>query len=473
VHSSSPLRRIEPAIVALATFLLYAVTGARDVQWGDPAKLMLFVHEGGLSFSQEGHVGLVLWSWPFSLLPIEPFALRMHLSSAATMGIAMGVGYATLLGLGLSRPASRIGIAAVVVAHTVWFTAAMFESYPLVLLLLATSAWFLLIARKCLIPGVLIGLGVVVHPICSFGLLGIVYGLWKLGRGMGGVGRFLLGVMLGTGLPVLGLVLSSPPEATMGEVNWSSAIERYASLGNPIKNLPLLLGYAIYNFPSPALLLVGLGITRVNATERNAILLFALPHYIVAAFWLTQRSYLVPLPVYFLMAYLIAVGAERVIASRRSYTVPVLVLVTVLPMTVYAISPLFSVRLGIDRLIRDAPYREEATYFLRPWKSSETSAREYLDALDGSLPRGSVIVGDWTLITTARYAHHVENWRDDVLLIHAERRTCEFVARQLNNGRRVFVLDAQPGYIPGCLTRLGEFTEVPAVESLAELVRKP
>jgi len=446
---------LEPAIVGIVVFLLYAFTGARDVLWGDPAKLMLFVYEGDITFRQEGHVGLVLYTWAFSILPIESYALRMHLSSAISMSVAIGIVHAILLGLGFSRSAARIGTAALAVAHTVWFTAAMFESYPLVLLLLSTSAWFLLVAEKNVMPGILVGLGVVVHPISLFGLLGVVYGLWKSDRGLRGVTRFLTGVGVGGLLPLLVVFILVPHQANVEEVNWASATGYYASIGYPVKNLPLLIAYLVYNFAGPALLLLGLGFAKISVTERIILLLFALPHLVVAVFWLPQRSYLIPLPVYFVMAYLIAAGAETVVRARRDLAVPLLILATILPVVIYAITPSIVVGLGLDKFVRDAPYREESTYFFQPWKVSDTSAREYLDTLARFLPLGSVVVGDWTLITTVNYAHRVERWREDLILVSAVsgwQRSCGVVGEHLDSGRRVFILDNEPGYLPDCMT---------------------
>ena len=453
-------------------FLLYAATGAHDIQWGDPAKLMLYVHSGVLSLNQEGHVGLILWSWPFSLLPIRPYALRLHFSSAMTLGAAIGLGEATLLGLGLSRPAARIGMAAVAVAHTVWFTGAMFESYPLVLLIIAGSAWLLIVLRKCVPAGGLLGLGMAVHPLAVFGLPGITYGLWKSPLGFPGVRRFLLGFVLGTLVPLLGLLWLKLPMASVEGINWASATGRYASLTNPMQNLPLLLGYAIYNFASPALLLLLVGVARLTTKERITALLFALPHYAIAAFWLPQRSYLIPIPVYFAIAYLIACGTEAVVGTRRLVNSATLALVMTLPVMVYAIAPRIVIRFGLTQMVRDAPYREEATYFLSPWKLSETSARDYITDLGRFLPAGSVVVGDWVLYTTVLAAQRVESWRKDVILIHADAQECDNVARRFASGHRVFVLDDEPGYLPDCIRRMGQLAQVPQVESLTELAQR-
>jgi hypothetical protein len=459
--------RGESVAVAILAALLYALSGARGMQWGDPAKLTLAVHDMMLNLSQEAHSGLVVWSWPFSLLPIEPYTLRLHISSAVTMGLALGVGHATLLGLGLARSAARIAMAAVAVAHTVWFTATMFESYPLVLLIVASASWLLVIPGKPLAAGLLLGAGISVHPLVGFGLLGFLYGAWR-SRSTKGAAFLALGT-IGGALVAAALIVIATPSGLHG-INWGEATSSYAGLRYPIRNIPLLIGYAVYNFASPALILLALGWWWLPRPWKVTSLLLALPHYAVAAFWLPQRSYLIPLPVYFMMAYAIAVAAERLLRKRPALAQLTLGLVIALPPCAYALAPGLFTRAGLDRTIRDAPYRQEAAYFLRPWKFGERSAENYLQDLGNVLTPGSVAVGDWVLHTTLFAAQSVSGWREDVTLINADESQCAIIAEHVARRTRIYVLDDEPGYLPECLLAQGMLVPVEAVESLAELV---
>ncbi|HUF70771.1 MAG TPA: hypothetical protein VMM79_19130 [Longimicrobiales bacterium] len=462
--------RLEPLIVGFAAFLLYAVTGAREMQWGDPAKLTQFVHDGVLLFSQEAHIGHILFSMPFSHIPLGSFVLRMHLSSALTLGAAMGVGQAVLIGLGLSRPATRIAIAAVAVAHTIWFTGTIFESYPLVLLSLAAAAWLFVVAGRCFMGGVLLGFGATVHPITLFGLPGIAYGLWKSEHGRRGVVHLVGGLVVGAVLPVLGVLLVLQDEATLG-INWMSASRQYGGLAYPLRNIPMLLGYAVYNFASPALVLLLIGMRRLTPNALRTAVLFAAPHYLVAIFWLPQRSYLIPLPVYFAAAFVIALGAEAVLRSWRRPRWILSFPIVALPILAYWMAPPIFTRLGFERTLRNAPYRNEATYFVQPWKIGERSARDYLDDLAEVLPPEPVVVGDWLLHTTVHAGQRVEGWREDATLFNANAEPCEEVAEAYRAGRRIFILDDTPGYMPQCFLRLGPRRPVPGVERLTEVLR--
>ena len=468
-HNRSAPIRLEPVIVGIAAFLLYAITGARDLQWGDPAKLTLYVHNHVLAFSQEQHFGQILWALPFSLLPIQPYAWRMQLVSAMTLGAAIGVGEAVLLRLGFSRWASRIAMAAVAVSHTVWFTGTIFESYPLVLLLLAAAAWAFLVARRPLLGGALLGYGVTVHPIVLFGLPGIAYGLLRSSGRPRTLLRLAGGLIVGSSVPILGVMLLQPGRADLAGFNWAAASARYGGLGNPLHNLPMLLGYAVYNLASPALILLLLGLRRLSSTARWTLVLFAAPHYLVAAFWLPQRAYLIPIPVYFIAAYLIARGADSLRSKRLKPGWAMLGSVVALPVLLYAIAPMVFTRLRLQRIMRDAPYRSEAEYFLRPWKNAEHSVRQYLDDLATVLPPSAIAVGDWVLYTTVQAGQEIEDWRPDVTLVSGSATPCDELPRPGREGRRVFVLDAAPGYVPDCLLQMGTKRAVPGVERLIEI----
>jgi hypothetical protein len=460
----------EPIGVAILGLLFYALTGARGMQWGDPAKLTLAVHDVMINLSQEGHAGLVLWSWPFSLLPIEPYALRLHLSSAFTMGLALGVAHATLLRVGISRGGARLAIAAIAVAHTLWFTSTMFESYPLVLLVIATSIWFLVVPGKPLVAGLLLGAGMTVHPLVGFGLPGILYAVWRSRAGSRGAALVAVGTFAAAAV-AFGVPILLSPESGLEGFNWREATASYAGWRYPLRNIPLLLGYVCYNFASPALILLALGWWQLPRTWKVAFLLFALPHYLVAAFWLPQRSYLIPVPVYFVLAYPIALSAQKLVKLRPALGRFVLALIMLMPIAAYWAAPVPFTRAGLDRSVRDAPYRHESTYFLRPWKFNEYSAEDYLDDLGGVLPQGSAAVGDWVLYTTLYAAQSVSGWREDITMINADESQCSLVAEHLARRARVYVLDDE--YLPPCLLAQGKLVRVPVIESLSELVTQP
>jgi hypothetical protein len=142
-----------------------------------------------------------------------------------------------------------------------------------------------------------------------------------------------------------------------------------------------------------------------------------------------------------------------------------------MPIAAYWAAPVPFTRAGLDRSVRDAPYRHESTYFLRPWKFNEYSAEDYLDDLGGVLPQGSAAVGDWVLYTTLYAAQSVSGWREDITMINADESQCSLVAEHLARRARVYVLDDE--YLPPCLLAQGKLVRVPVIESLSELVTQP
>src|SRR5258706_877968 len=288
--------RFEPLAVGLLAALLYAASGARDVLWGDPSKLALATHDLVFSLSPENHLGSILWARLFALLPLEPYALRTHLSSAAASGIAFGLGHSILLGMGIRHRSARIGIAAAVVCHTIWSVSCITESYGPALAVLALAAWLASSKPRPFWAGLTLGAGTLVHVICVFSAPALLYACRRDRAGPSGALRAAFGVALGCALPVLAAALLAPPGTGGAQFSWVEVTLRHADWRLPAHNAPLLLGYLVYNFVGPALLLVSLGLHRMSSQQRTTALLLAGAHYAVALLWMPQRSYPIPVP---------------------------------------------------------------------------------------------------------------------------------------------------------------------------------
>ena len=488
-HSSKPTSAVsltgqrprfaEIGIVFLLALLMYGATAGRDVLWGDPAKLSRFVHDQALSFGQESHIGHVLWSSLFTVLPVESFAWRMHLSSAITMALALAIGYWTLAALGVGRRAAVLGIAAVAVAHTVWLNASIHESYSLVLLVLACAAR-LMVARQVVLAGLVIGLGVLAHPLCLFSAPPLAFLLLTGPRRWKGVLLFGAAVAVAWLGPVFGAAFIRASQAGEG-VDWFALVQEkqhYARLDYPLKNAPLLAGYWVYNFASPALLLMLVGLRRMDKRRRFAAAIMIGIHYGFALFWMPQRSYLIVVPVYAFMAYMVARGAEHFIQRRTSMFAPLLASIVLLPVAAYVISPPVVRALNVLPPINYLPFRDAANYFLRSSKFDEDSARSLLTALDGQLPQGSVLVGDWTVLSVIRYAQRVEGWRrdvhihEDLALSNRAGLDAVRVTEHLQKGERVFLLDYSSAPPPALLIEAGTLKSRDKKTGLQEVIRR-
>jgi hypothetical protein len=452
-------------LVALAAVVFYALTGARDVLWGEPTKLALLMHDFRLDLAQWTHAGSLLLLWPFTKLPLENFAQRTHLASGVMSAIALGFLHATLRRLALAPAAVLVAVVSVAVAHTVWLVSAVAENYAPVLLILSFAAWLGVARRLHWAAGVVLGFGTVAHSITLFGLPAIGLCVWRE-RGRRAVAGLVLGIALGWAAPTFALSSGDP----LAEAGWGSVLERYASPTRMAANAAVLAAFLLYNFAGPALVLLGLGLRALPRRLWLPALLFAAVHYTVALMWIPQRAIFIPTPVYLALAYPIALGAERLLARRPRLFTPALLALVLVPVSVYALAG----RVRVPSAVRDIPYRDEAAYLLTPWKGPSSTARRYIEDAGATLALGALVLGDFTLLTPLQYAQAIEGWRPDVALYtvdHEDQATISAeVERALGHGRPVYLLapDVTAGDEAGRLS--GAWAAEPGVERLQRLV---
>jgi hypothetical protein len=463
----------EPALAAVAAFVVYAVTSARDVQWGDPAKLTLYVWRFNLSLDQDVHLGSLAWAWPFTRLPIGSFAFRVTLASVCASAIAAGFLHAVLLKRSTSPWAARTGTASFVVSHTFWFVSTIPESYPVSVLCIMVAGWLALNRNRLVEAGVVLGAGALANTLTLFGIPAAAWWLWRRHARPGDPGRFLAGIAVGIGIPVLIASSLSPGSTASTATEWSRVVRAYISWRAPAQNLPLLVAYFVFNFVGPALFLIAKGVKHIDRDDRIAVFILAVVHYGVALIYLPQRAYLIPLPLYLAAAWLVAVGAEDFMRRHRpSRSWIMFASVVVAPPIVYATTTAMLVGVRMPSVVRHAPFRDERRFYLEPWRNGEDSARRRITALDRAVPDGSAVIADFTILMPLLYAHRVEGWKPGFQLEMVDGRSAESIlaaiAEHLQKGRRVFLLDDKPYYFPGEISKRWDL--VPAgIESLLEV----
>jgi hypothetical protein len=473
-RASSRPRGTSPALsalVALAAVLLFVLTGARDVLWGEPTKLALLLFDFDLDLAQWKHAGSLLLAWPFTQLGFLPFAQRVHLASAVMGGAAIGLVHATLLRVGVSPRGALAGVVAVACAHTIWMVSAMAENYAPVLLILSLSAW-LAVARPGLIAcGAVLGFGAVAHPICLFGVPALAFMVVRQ-RGVRATAGLAAGLAAGWLLPALWLARGSP----LGGSGWGMVLERYADPALVPRNAALLGGLFAYNFAGPALVLLALGLRQLAPGARLSLLLFALAHYAVALAWIPQRALFIATPVYLAAAWPIALGAEAVLASGRASLRVLLLSLAVAPPCAYAVASVVA-RPWVSGLARDLAYRDESATFLTPWGPGAHSARAYIEDVGRVVEPDALLVGDFTLLTPLEYAQRVEGWRPDVTLFSVDHQSRAAIGavldRCLAEDRPVYLLEAELELGTQAAAERGALTPLSWMGGLQRLVPGP
>ena len=115
---------------------------------------------------------------------------------------------------------------------------------------------------------------------------------------------------------------------------------------------------------------------------------------------------------------------------------------------------------------RQVPYRDDYTYFLRPWRTGYHGAERFAtEALDG-VEDEAVIYADGTTVYALLYLQEVKSKRKDVSIVswHGSSNNLkhynEDVIDKLFAERAIYVVSAVAGYCPEFLLERYRFKEV-------------
>ena len=162
------------------------------------------------------------------------------------------------------------------------------------------------------------------------------------------------------------------------------------------------------------------------------------------------------IPFYITVSILIGLGAhfllERV--NRKALAFPVLFF-SLLPAAVYAAAPSMAGKMHMNIGTRDdVPYREDATYFLRPWKTGYRGPERFADEALDLAEENAVIYADATTVAPLLLAQQVDGKRPDVAIISGtvnSKEAPEFNAKTIGTlleNRPVYVVSRKAGYCP-------------------------
>lgn len=110
--------------------------------------------------------------------------------------------------------------------------------------------------------------------------------------------------------------------------------------------------------------------------------------------------------------------------------------------------------------VRELPFRDEARYWLVPWKQNENSAQRFADTLRESLQEGDVLIGDLTaanplvaesVLRPLRY-RLVSGWTEE-----DESETVRVIDQALENKQRVFIVSPHRSYTIGAILEKYQF----------------
>lgn len=439
---------LEASLLSLGSFVLYWLTLAPTVLWGDDAFLQLQAVQGTLHASAGSHPLWVLVAHIFTKLPVGELAYRVNLVSAVFAAIAVGLLYLCQRELGIRRPA-RIGATlAFAVSHTFWAHAVRTEVYSMTL---ATFALVILFAlrwyrtgrtRELALAGVSLGIAVSTHIMIV--LLGPAL-LWLLL-----VRRRTLrfrhiaiagGATLVTLTPLLYLLWADAQQMGMGlteALKWAlfefngfdfSGRFFHFTLTSLPGDVVQWLGYLGLQFLSPALIAGAIGFVWVRKRLAHNLSVFLLIAYVVSigfafAYDVGDR-YVFYLPSYLIFSFWIGLGFERLwkllLEHRLMWLSPkamlygTLALIVMVPAVTYRALPEVLYQYSPQfREVRRVPGPNSYTFLLSPSRANYYDARDYAEQALAVAPENAVLLAEPVLATPMQYLRDVERFRTDV-----------------------------------------------------------
>jgi len=408
----------------------------------------------------EGKLGLAL-SHPLyhiigiavKYIPLGEFGYRINLISAVAAAFAVANLF-LLLRLWLKKNFPAI-IAAITLAlsHTFWRHAVIAEDYTLYAALLLAELLMLLqyVKKKRVVflylLGLFNGLAIATHMFASIGFVCyLVFLVFLLAKKQITLKHLLI-------MSVLWVICAAPYEyliirniiesgnfrrtcasAFFGN-RWQSNVFNIGLSAKLIKENVILLAY---NFPTPNVILFFAGLYGLKKVSPSPIrdvslrgagaasrgfknILTAL----LALFFIFAFRYTVPdryaffIPFYCLASVLIGVGFNLLISlpNRKSMAYLVFIL-ALLPIPTYIIAPAAAQKMQFGLATRaDIPYRNDYTWFLRPWRTGYRGAEKFADEVFEELESDAVVYADNTMVYPLLYMQEVRGKRPDIKII--------------------------------------------------------
>jgi len=472
-----------------AAITLYAATMAPGIVWHDAGDYQVRVAR--LTLRQPGDAVRV---HPFFIVlghglgRLGTWDVAKAASVASALGTAIAVANVWLLVWLLVRRtgAATVAAAACMLAHTIWQQGVQPQTYGWSLAALSATLVLAVLYVRTDRPRWLVlaflagGVGLSIHLMSQLVLLVLgAWMLWEVARRRlpawivpAGLAAWVVGGALFWYAVGLEYADTHDLAATMRSAlvgRWAGAVFNLQGLGRLAWRSALMF---VLNFPTPVVLLAAWGLWRGRrlwtGTPTAGLLLATLVLYVLFAvrYRVPNQNFFFT-PVYLLTAVYVGVGVGAAGWTRRRPALLVLLalVAAVAPtyglMTRVARARQFPLRAG--RPMHEVPYRDAYRYYLLPWQQTQTGPRRFVDEVFTRLPQRAVLFADSTTAPPLVYAQEVEGRRPDLRLVtkgtlpaylsedesrgywDAKRSLLEALTAE---GRRVFVVSDQAGYMP-------------------------
>lgn len=467
--------------VLAAAGVLYVMSCAPGVLWQDSGLIQYRVWHNDI----EGNLGLALAHPLFYIIaiaakyiPLGEFGYRVNLTNALISAFAVANLF-LLLALWLrSAVPAVVGAMTLAISHTFWQHAAMPEVYNLSMALLLLELVILFQYAKTeqlrWLYGLAFvnGLAMANHMFASIPLACYLVLVVMLMRRRRITGRqilvmtffWILGALPYEYLIIKDIVVGGDFWLTISSaafgVSYKHNVLNVSLSGRIIKEN---LMWIALNFPTPNALLAFVGIFAIHSSCRkrwfaNIILALSALFLLFAFRYTVVDRYVFFIPFYCMASILIGVGAASFLSRRRNKIIGrAMIVLSLLTIPAYIAAPAVAERLKVMTRPRTIPYRNDYTYFLRPWKTGDRGAEQFAVEVFNLVEPNAAILADPTTSPPLLYIQQVRAERPDVWIISFIGSTVG--APQLNEQtidkllaeRAVYVVSPMKGYCPDFL----------------------
>lgn len=430
--------------IFIFSLILYYVTMAPTVIWGDSANFALMVDQFMLDPAADGHPLYIILGKIFSWLPGE-LAVNLNFMSVFFGALAVTFVYLVSLRITKSKTAGALGALAFSLSHSFWLHAVVSEVYTLNAFFLLAVIYLLLKWKEkrrnnLLYWGAFVyGLALSNHLVIGFFGVAILYFLatydYKIftdRRFFIILACFLLGLSVYLGVLLKWMIMLPEKTGEIADIAAGRGQHRQHMLSFNIswtlQNIKMYFAYLFYQFP---LLGLGLGIAGLVyflRFDKKLALFFLLTIGVNACFFIVGpqtfggSNYTFYIQDYAIFSILIAYCCHHIIQQReQKFVLTLFLCLLLMPLITYQLTPVMTKKLGIDLLrARKLPYRDNEVYFLNPSKLAYYGPREYAQKTFEALEPEATIIADYTPAAVLEYYQKILGVRPDVKMHYVQ-----------------------------------------------------
>ncbi len=409
--------------IFLCSLLIYCVTLAPDVLWGDDAQYQRLANGWKMEFVPRGHIVYSYLVKSVNLFPFSNTALKVNFFSAFWASLTLVFLFLITLSISGSKFGGILAVLVFSLSHTFWLHAVRAEVHTLQLFLITFSLyllirWFKSENNKSLVffSFLMIGISLANH-ILSIALLPAMFYLILQKRDDRRIAscQAILGLL--PGLTIL-LFLQTGSESVFATLLNYLYIKRFHLIVP--KNLFMFIAFFFYQFLLSSVIGFS-GLRRLSVSDRKMFIflnLIFLGNILEVIVLPIRDQYVLFLPAFLVFSIFIGLGFSYLVGRSGLITkICLILLLLILPVIIYRITPDILSKMNINLLsIRTLQNRNNFKFFLFPPKNGYRGAGDFARETLEKLPQNSLIISDFTIAQALLYVQQIENFRPDVMI---------------------------------------------------------